>query len=154
MADVTTQDPAGIATRYGDEPSALIEILHDLQAEAGAISEGDLRIIAERLNLSRAEVHGVMSFYHDFRRDPAGATVIKVCRAEACQAMGAARLVTEICARYGVDLGATSDAGITVEPVYCLGNCALSPAATVDGELVGRADVARIDTLVARETAS
>ncbi|MHA1157979.1 MAG: NADH-quinone oxidoreductase subunit NuoE family protein [Alphaproteobacteria bacterium] len=154
MADVTAQDPAGIAARHGDQPSALIEILHDLQAAAGAIGEGDLRIIAERLNLSRAEVHGVMSFYHDFRREPAGTAIVKVCRGEACQAMGAARLVRAVCARYGIELGETSADGVTVEPVYCLGNCALSPAAMVNGELVGRADVARVDALVNREATS
>ena len=104
------------------------------------MSEPDLRVVADRLNLSRAEVHGVMSFYHDFRREPAGRTVIRICRAESCQAMGAFELIKTICGRHGIELGQTSSDGVTVEAVYCLGNCALSPAASVNGALIGRAD--------------
>ena len=104
--------------------------------------------IADALNLSRAEVYGVLSFYHDYRRAPAGPVVVKLCRAEACQAMGALALIDDVCARRGVVLGGTSEDGVTIEPVYCLGNCALAPAAMVNGRLLGRADVERLDTAV------
>ena len=112
--------------------------------------EAALKPIATRLNLSRAEVHGVLSFYHDFHTKPVGRVVVKVCRAEACQLMGALPLIEQICDRLGVGLGATSAGGsVTVEPVYCLGNCALAPAATVGGVLHGRVDAARVAALVA-----
>jgi len=140
VAEIKAVDPVEVCAKYGDEPSALIEILHDIQAASGAVSEPDLRAVAETLNLSRAEVHGVMSFYHDFRREPAGHTVIRICRAESCQAMGAFDLIKTICERHGIELGQTSSDGVTVQAVYCLGNCALSPAASVNGTLIGRAD--------------
>ncbi|MEL6235497.1 MAG: NAD(P)H-dependent oxidoreductase subunit E [Pseudomonadota bacterium] len=130
---------AQICAQHGDDPSALLEILHDVQATLGHVPEDALPDIARRLNISRAEAHGVMSFYHDFRRDPARGVVVKICRAEACQAMGAEALWTRIARR----------SGITVEPVYCLGNCALAPAAMVAGQLIGRADDARLTTAIA-----
>lgn len=141
-------DPVSICARYSDDPTALIEILHDLQHAAGAIAEGDLRVIADRLNLSRAEVHGVMSFYSDFRREPAGRVVVQVCRAEACQAMGANALAETLSRNLGAGSGETSAAGVTLEAVYCLGNCALSPAVAVNGRLIGRATPARIASAV------
>ena len=114
---------------HGDDPARLIEILHDLQASLGWVPEAALKPIAHALNLSRAEVHGVASFYHDFRADPpAPGASVSLCRAEACQSMGSEALAAELAAR-----------GIATRTVYCLGNCALAPAAMVDGRLMGRA---------------
>jgi formate dehydrogenase subunit gamma len=139
-----------IALRYGNKPDALLEILHDLQEQVGFIPEGTLPVLAKALNLSRAEVHGVVTFYHDFRRQPAGRHVIKVCRAEACQSMGGNHLVAMIERYLEVKLGqTTADGAITVEAVYCLGNCALSPAIMVDDRLIGRVDAAKFEKIVA-----
>jgi formate dehydrogenase subunit gamma len=139
-----------VALRYGNKPDALIEILHDLQEELGFIPEAALPALAKSLNLSRAEVHGVVTFYHDFHRHPTGRHVIKVCRAEACQSMGADELVRSIRKSLKVAFGeTTSDGAITVEAAYCLGNCALSPAIMVDGKLVGRVDEAKFNAVVA-----
>ncbi|MEI7598977.1 MAG: formate dehydrogenase subunit gamma [Aestuariivirga sp.] len=139
-----------IALRYGNRPDALLEILHDLQEHEGFISEAALPALAKALNLSRAEVHGVVTFYHDYRREPAGRHVIKVCRAEACQAMGANELVAMIERFLKVKLGqTTADGAITLEAAYCLGNCALSPAVMVDDKLVGRVDARKFETIVA-----
>ena len=139
-----------IALRYGNRPDALLEILHDLQEHLGFVPEAALPALAKALNLSRAEVHGVVSFYHDYRRAPAGRHVIKVCRAEACQSMGANELVAMIERFLKVKLGqTTADGAITVEAAYCLGNCALSPAMMVDGKLVGRADPAKFEKIAA-----
>ena len=122
---------------HGNDPAQLIEILHEVQARLGWVPEDVLAPIAHALNLSRAEVHGVASFYHDFRTapPPAGPTV-RLCRAEACQSVGSEVLAQELAAR-----------GIATEAVYCLGNCALGPAAMVDGALIGRA---RADVIAAR----
>jgi formate dehydrogenase subunit gamma len=101
------------------------------------------------LNLSRAEVHGVISFYHDFRTEPPGRHVLHVCRAESCQAVGAEGLLAHACARLGVELhGTSADGAVTLEPVYCLGNCALSPAVMIDRNLYGRMSEQRLDTLL------
>ncbi len=117
-----------IALRYGNKPDALLEILHDLQEELGFVPEAALPALAKALNLSRAEVHGVVTFYHDFRREPAGRHVIKVCRAEACQSMKGNELARMIERYLNVKIGqTTADGAITVEAVYCLGNCALAP---------------------------
>ena len=139
-----------IALRYGNRPDALLEILHDLQHQLGFIPEAALPALAKALNLSRAEVHGVVTFYHDYRREPAGRHVIKVCRAEACQSMGANELVAMIERYLKVKLGqTTADGAITVEAAYCLGNCALSPAVMVDEKLVGRVDAKKFEKIVA-----
>jgi len=139
-----------IALRYGNRPDALLEILHDLQEHLGFSPEAALPALAKALNLSRAEVHGVVTFYHDYRREPAGRHVIKVCRAEACQAMGANELVAMIERFLKVKLGqTTADGAITLEAAYCLGNCALSPAVMVDDKLVGRVDAKKFETIVA-----
>ena len=130
-----------IAARYGNRPDALIEILHDLQHEVGSVPEAALPVLAKALNLSRAEIHGVVSFYHDFRRKPAGRHVVKVCRAEACQSMRGNELAAAAQKTLKVKFGeTTADGAITLEAVYCLGNCALAPAIMVDKKLVGRAD--------------
>ena len=123
---------AAIAARYGDDKSALLEILHDVQAALGHVPETVLPLIAKRLNIARAEVHGVLTFYHDYRTEPPPAVVVKLCRAEACQAMGVERLASKI-----ASVLSDSQAAV-VEPVYCLGNCALAPAAMVNGRLLGR----------------
>jgi formate dehydrogenase subunit gamma len=139
-----------IALRYGNRPDSLLEILHDLQEELGFVPEAALPALAKALNLSRAEVHGVVTFYHDFRREPAGRHVIKVCRAEACQSMRGNELAAMIERYLQVKMGqTTADGAITVEAVYCLGNCALSPAIMVDGKLVGRVDPTKFEKIVA-----
>ncbi len=128
----------------------LLPILHEVQREFGCVPEEALRTIAEELNLSRAEVHGVRSFYHDFRERPAGRHVLKICRAEACQAMGGDALAEGVRAALGIDWHETTpDGKVTLEPVYCLGLCSCAPAAMLDGELHGRLDAAAMDELVA-----
>ena len=127
----------------------LLPILHAVQAEWGYVPQAALPIIAHDLNISRAEVHGVITFYHDFREAPAGRHVVKLCRAEACQAMGADRVAGHAQRTLGVDWHGTSAGGITLEPVFCLGLCACAPAALVDGRVVGRVDEAQFDALVA-----
>ena len=134
---------AAVCASHGNNPALLIEILHDLQEALGYVPEETLPSIAKSLNLARAEVHGVMSFYHDFRTEPAPAIVLKVCRAEACQAMAGPDVLAQaqaVCA--GRD-------DVLVEPVYCLGNCALAPAAMLNGRLIGRADGARLAQAIA-----
>ena len=135
--------------RHRRREGPLLPILHDVQALFGHVPAEAVPIIAEALNISRADVHGVVSFYHDFRDRPAERPVIKLCRAEACQAVGAARLAAEICARHGVELGETSaDGAVTLDAVYCLGNCALGPSAMIDGELVGRVTADVVDARI------
>jgi formate dehydrogenase subunit gamma len=127
----------------------LLPILHAIQAEFGHIPEPAVRVIAEVLNLSRAEVYGVVTFYHDFRQSPAGQHVLKLCRAEACQAMGGEHLVSRAEARLGVTCGnTTANKAVTLEPIYCLGLCATAPAAMLDGKLVGRLNAVRLDALL------
>lgn len=126
---------------------AMLPILHALQAEFGFIDPGASAVIAEALNISRAEVHGAISFYHDFRDRPAGRRVIKLCRAEACQANGCEDLVAQLRIRHAIEIDNHDDDRLTLETVYCLGNCALGPSALVDGELVGRLDADRLAEL-------
>jgi formate dehydrogenase subunit gamma len=119
----------------------MLPILHKVQAEFGFIPESAKQVIAQALNLSRAEVHGVVSFYHDFRSHPAGRHTLKLCRAEACQAMGSEDLAEGVKARLGIDWHQTTpDGAVTLEPVFCLGLCASAPAAMLDGEVYGRLD--------------
>ncbi len=129
---------AAVSDSFGDQPAALLEILHGVQDALGYVPEAVLPVIAKRLNIARAEVHGVLSFYHDFRTAPPPPVVVKLCRAEACQAMGVERLASEVGAKL------SGDDHVVVEPVYCLGNCALAPAALVNGRLVGRLTVERL----------
>ena len=138
-----------IASHKHHEGPTLV-ILHALQEAFGYIPEPAIPMIASALHLSRAEVHGVFTFYHDFRREPAGRHVLKLCRAEACQAAGG----DDVCARaeqkLGVSIGnTTADGRVTFEPIYCLGLCATAPSAMIDGRLVGRLDNKRIDALIA-----
>ena len=130
-------------------PGGLLPILHDIQEHVGYVPPEAVPRIAEVLNLSRAEVHGVISFYHDFRSEPAGRHVIHVCRAESCQALGAEALLAGACARLGVEVhGTIPDGAVTLEPVYCLGNCALSPAIMVDREVQGRMTADRLNGIL------
>ena len=127
-----------------------LPILHALQEAFGHVPEAAVRMVAEALNLSRAEVHGVFTFYHDFRHKPAGHHVLKLCRAEACQAAGGDALAARAESKLGVSLGNTTpDERVTLEPIYCLGLCATAPSAMLDGRVLGRLDEARIDALVA-----
>jgi len=128
---------------------AALPILHALQETFGHVPDEAVPLVAEALNRSRAEVHGVVTFYHDFRRELPGRHVLKLCRAEACQAMGGDALAVQAERRLGVGLGNTTpDGRMTIEPVYCLGLCACAPAAMLDGELVGRLDAPRLDALL------
>jgi len=137
-----------IAEELKGEDGALLPILHALSDRFGYVDQQVVPLLAGILNLSRAEVHGVLSFYHDFREAPAGQVVVKVCRAEACQSMGATALIERLCGRHGISLGDTSAAGVTIEPVYCLGNCACAPAAMVNDELHGRLDAETLDKVI------
>jgi formate dehydrogenase subunit gamma len=147
-------DARAICARHGERPDALIEILHDVQEEAGFVPQASIPVIADALNLSRADVHGVMSFYHDFRDKLPGRAVVKICRAEACQSMGAFRMIESFLAKRGLKIGETSsDGALTVEATYCLGNCALAPAAMINGRLHGRLDAAMLERRVAEASA-
>jgi len=135
--------------RLQDLPGALLPVLHAVQEALGYVPPDAVPLIAHGLNLSRAEVHGVISFYHHFRTRPVGRHVLRLCRAEACQARGAAALEAHARARLGIDFhDTTADGALTLEPAYCLGNCALSPALLLDEELHGRVDAAAFDALV------
>lgn len=139
---------AAIVADHAGIEGPLLPILHAVQDELGHIPREALKVIASGLNLSRAEVHGVMSFYHDFHEEPQGRHSLKLCRAEACQAMGADALADAARKRLGVDWHGTAPNGsVTLEPVFCLGLCACGPAALVDGKVVGRVDEARLDAI-------
>src|ERR1700733_11038901 len=128
----------------------LLPILHALQEEFGYIDEAAEPLIAQMLNMTRAEVHGVVTFYHDFRRQPAGRHVLKLCRAEACQSAGGDPLAQRAERRLGLRMGGTAaDGSVTLEAVYCLGLCAVAPSAMLDGKVVGRLDENRLDGLLA-----
>jgi len=142
-----------IIAEHAHLAGATLPILHALQHEFGYVDPLSVPLIADALNISRAEVHGTISFYHDFKSEPQGRHVLKICRAEACQAMGVEKLVERLSDLHRIEIGATSaDGALTIESVYCLGNCALSPAALLDGEPHGRIDAAALDELVARHT--
>lgn len=137
-----------------DRPGPLIEVLHSVQATLGYVPPGAVPILAEALNLSRAEVHGVVTFYHFFRETPPGRHTVSLCRAEACQSMGADDLAEHAKSRLGVDFHETTpDGTFSLEPVYCLGNCACSPAAMIDGRLYGRLTPDRFDSLIEEQKA-
>ena len=141
-----------IVTDMKDRPGPLIEVLHSVQAALGYVPPDAVPIIAEVLNLSRAEVHGVVTFYHFFRETPPGRHTVSICRAEACQSMGADDLVEHAKRRLGVNFHeTTADGAFSLEPVFCLGNCACSPAAMIDGRLYGRVTPERFDELVAEK---
>ncbi|HYL60534.1 MAG TPA: formate dehydrogenase subunit gamma [Candidatus Acidoferrales bacterium] len=140
-----------IAARFPRQQTALLPMLHAVQERFGYVPADAVPALARILNLSRAEVHGVVSFYHDFRKSPAGRNLIRLCRAESCQAMGAVELADHVQRRLGIKFGETSkDGAFTLEPVYCLGNCACSPAIIVSGEIHGRVTPRRFDEIVER----
>src|SRR5262245_24446058 len=139
-----------IAEHRGLEGPTL-PIFHAMQETFGYVPEAAVPMVAEALNLSRAEVHGVVTFYHDFRREPAGRHVLKLCRAEACQAAGGDALAARAEGKLGVKLGnTTADGRVTLEPIYCLGLCSVSPAAMLDGKIHGRLDAHKLDALIAQ----
>ncbi|HPG88944.1 MAG TPA: formate dehydrogenase subunit gamma [Hyphomicrobium sp.] len=154
-ADITA---LAVCARHGNKPSELLEILHDLQHELGYVPESTLTVIANALNLSRAEVYGVVTFYHDFKREPVGHHIIKICRAEACQSMGTDHLCQHAEKSLHTEMGGTTaDGKVTIEQVFCLGNCALSPAILIGDKLYGKVDAQRFDEIVAglsKETAA
>ena len=128
----------------------LLPILHGIQEELGHVPQDSLPVIAEALNISRAEVHGVVTFYHDYRSHPAGRHVLKLCQAESCQSMGSDAVAAKIKQLLGIGFHETTrDGSVTLEPVYCLGLCACSPSAMLDGEVIGRLDDAKIEEIVA-----
>lgn len=145
-----SSDPIDAAiAASGHLPGGLLQVLHGIADRLGHIPAEAIGRVAQALNLSRAEVHGVVSFYHDFREHPPGRHVLKLCRAESCQAMGSERLAARLERRLGCGFGETTgDGAVTLEAVYCLGNCAASPALLVDGELRGRVSEAKLDRLV------
>lgn len=131
------------------QPGATLPILHDLQAAFGCVPAEAVPLVAKALNLTRAEVHGVVTFYHEFRRHKPGRHVLRLCRAEACQAMGADGLAAHAKSRLNVDWHeTTADGAITLEPVFCLGLCAIGPAALLDGDPLGRLDPARLNAVL------
>lgn len=132
---------------------ALLPALHAIQDELGYIPDAAIAQLADALNLSRAEVHGTISFYHDFRTTPPGRHVLRVCRAEACQAMGGDALAAHVQATLGCGFHETGRGEVTLEEVFCLGNCACAPAVMIDGRLHGRVTAARFDELADKELA-
>jgi formate dehydrogenase subunit gamma len=135
---------------HAQRDGALLPILHAVQDVLGFVPPAAVPVIANRLNLSRAEVHGVLTFYHHFRTTPPGRHVLRLCRAEACQAMGGVALERTLRERLGIGYHeTTADGAVTLEPVYCLGNCATAPSLQLDGELHGRVTADRLANLLA-----
>ena len=137
-----------IIASFESRAEMLVQILHGFVVRFGWVSEDAIRLLAAELNLSRADVHGVVSYYHDFRTTPPGKHIVKICQAEACQAMGSRELSTHAEETLGVDMHSSNEE-VTLEPVYCLGNCACSPAIMVDGKTYGRVSKKRFDDIVA-----
>jgi formate dehydrogenase subunit gamma len=152
MGDKSPWDPdlaLDIINRHRDMPGAGLPLLHALQDEFGYVDPAAVPMMAKALNLSQAEIHGVITFYHDFKTKPGGRRKVKLCRAEACQSMGCRDLEVHVKTRLGVDYGGTTaDRRYTLEAAYCLGNCALSPALMIDDELYGRVDADRFDEIL------
>jgi formate dehydrogenase subunit gamma len=141
----TEEDISRIVSALKEKPGALMPILRRVQDELGYIPSEAVPIIAKELNLTRADVHGVITFYHDFRSTRPGQHVLKICQAESCQAMGSVALTAYAKQHLGVDFHqTTADQVFTLDPVYCLGNCALSPAVMVDGDVHGRTTPQRL----------
>ncbi|MDP3899182.1 MAG: formate dehydrogenase subunit gamma [Mesorhizobium sp.] len=146
--EIAARTAAVIAGLRGLE-GPLLPILHGIQDEFGFVPPEALPVIADALNISKAEVHGVVTFYHDYRNHPAGRHVLKLCQAEACQAMGSDAITAQIKQRLGIGFHETAkDGSVTLEPVYCLGLCACAPAAMLDGDVIGRLDADALDDIV------
>lgn len=150
---MATKYDSAIATEiinsFRAAPEMLVQILVAFVERYSCIGEAAIRQIASELNLSRAEVHGVVSFYHDFRTEPPGRHVVKICQAESCQAMGSRELTAHAEKTLGVKLKqTTADGELTLEPVYCLGNCACSPAVMIDNQVYGRVNAQKFDGLL------
>lgn len=144
-----------IIAEHKGRPGPLLEVLHAIQAALGFVPAGAVPVVAEGLNLSRAEVHGVVTFYHYFRHARPGSHTVHLCQAEACQSMGAEALTAHARQRLGIDFHETTSNGrFSLEPIYCLGNCACSPAVMIDGRLYGRVTAERFDQLIAQESAA
>ena len=142
-----------IITEFEHTPGALLPILHAVQDKFGFISSETIPIIADGLNLSRAEVHGVVSFYHHFRTSPSGRNIVQICRAESCQAMGGRALEAYAKQTLNIDFHqTTADGEVTLLPVYCLGNCACSPAIRVGDDVFGQVDTKKFDAIVSKLT--
>jgi formate dehydrogenase subunit gamma len=156
MEELSSEHRDSVRRIAGDlkgRPGPLIEVLHAIQAELGYVPPAAVPLVASELNLSRAEVHGVVTFYHFFRSTPPGAHTVSVCRAESCQAVGGEALAAHARRRLGVDFHETTpDGRFSLEPVYCLGNCACSPAVMIDGQLHGRVSPERFDALLSHVT--
>lgn len=143
-------DAQAIIDRHLGREGPLLPILHDIQAAFGHVPRAAIPVIAQALNLSRAEVYGVVTFYHDFKDAPHGRHVLKLCRAEACQSMGGEALAAQVEAALGIAFGeTTADGRVTLEPVYCLGLCATAPSAMVDGRIHGRMTAEKVEALLA-----
>ncbi|WP_199429809.1 NADH-quinone oxidoreductase subunit NuoE family protein [Qaidamihabitans albus] len=144
-----------VVEAHRDERGALLPILHAIQAEFGYIDPEVVPLLAAELNMSRADVHGVITFYSDFRSEPAGAATVRLCRAEACQSVGAEKLVADAEQVFGVKPGQTTpDRSVTLDQVFCLGNCALGPAGQINGRMYGRLDRSRLIEILADTEAS
>jgi len=136
--------------KYAQIPGGLMPLLHEIQAGLGYIPGESVGEIARGMGLSRAEVHGVISFYHDFREQPRGRTTIQLCRAEACQAVGSRQLEAHAKQRLGIDYGGTtSDGRFSLDRVFCLGNCACGPSVRIGDDIFARVDAERFDRLLA-----
>lgn len=142
MSEYDPQPISQVIEQHEARPEMLVQILHAVVDRLGYVPEQAIRQLADELNLSRADVHGVVSYYHDFRTEPPGRHLVKICQAEACQAMGSRELVAH------AESSVSSD--VTLEPVYCLGNCACAPSIMVDGKTLGRVDSKRFDRALAR----
>jgi formate dehydrogenase subunit gamma len=141
----------GVIESHRGKIGALLPVLHSIQDKLGHIPKQAVPMIAQALSLSRAEIHGVMSFYHDFRSEPAGENIIHLCRAEACQAMGARELEQHVMDRLKIGYGeTTADGRLTLEPVYCLGNCACTPSIRINDDIYARVTVQKFDELIDR----
>ena len=146
--DYDKQAASKIIEQFDSRPEMLVQILHAFLDRFGWITDAAIRQLASELNLSRADVHGVVSYYHDFRTSPPGKHVVKICEAEACQSMGSRELSEHAQESLGLGMHESND-DVTLEPVYCLGNCACSPAIMVDGKTFGRVNADRFDEIVA-----
>lgn len=150
MTDDSIDIARAIITRHASQAGAALPVLHALQERFGYLPESTLPLVAEALNITRAEIYGIATFYHDFRLEPPGRHRVVLCRAEACQAMGGVALAEQAKSRLGVDWGGTTrDGQVTLEQTFCLGLCACAPSAIIDGRVIGRLTPERLDAILA-----